>query len=203
MRTSSISWRARCRKATRSLACFSSRWGGLTRTGTEFGIRSSTRTRTMVWECTRCPRLLAPAEAGASAPPLPRAGAASDAGPQSLILNVFRHAPQSRFCGVQIAGGVDGDAFSHGAVRSIRLVGRNEHRHLAVFETPDPDPFEPARVNSFGRLRVGRVDDVVPVDGQPADAAEVVVLSEKLPFLRQDLDAMVVAGGDDQAAPGS
>ena len=35
---------------------------------------------------------------------------------------------------------------------------RNEHRHLAVLEAADPDPPLPARVNPFGRLRVGRVD---------------------------------------------
>ena len=35
-------------------------------------------------------------------------------------------------------------------------------------------PLLPARVHSFGRLGVGRVDHVVLVDRQPADAAEVV-----------------------------
>src|SRR5207249_2407648 len=47
-------------------------------------------------------------------------------------------------------------------------------------------------------LRVGRVNHVVPADGQPADAPELIVFSEKLPLLRQDLDAMVVAVGNNQ-----
>ena len=120
-----------------------------------------------------------------------------------LVLDVFRHAPQLCFRRVDIAGGVDGDAFPHGAIGRIRRhVGRNEHRHFPVFETPDPDPPLPARVNPFGRLRVGRVDDVVPVDGQPAGAAEVVVFTDELPILRQDLNAMVVAIGDNQPALG-
>ncbi len=59
---------------------------------------------------------------------------------------------------------------------------RNEHRHFPVFEAPDPDSPLPARVNLFGRLRVGRVDHVVLVDGQPAGAAEVVVFEDKLPL---------------------
>src|SRR5207247_751390 len=54
---------------------------------------------------------------------------------------------------VMVGGGVDGDAFPHGAVRRIqRHVRRYEHRHLPVFETPDPDPPLPARVDPFGRL---------------------------------------------------
>jgi hypothetical protein len=36
------------------------------------------------------------------------------------------------------------------------------------------------------------------VDGQPADAAEVVVFSDELSILSQNLDAMIVAIGDDQ-----
>jgi hypothetical protein len=56
------------------------------------------------------------------------------------------------FGAVQIASGVEGDAFPHGAVGRIRFVGRNEHRYFAVFETPDPDAPEPAPVNLFSRL---------------------------------------------------
>jgi outer membrane protein assembly factor BamB len=105
-------------------------------------------------------------------------GACSGYSDTLLVLDVLRHAPQCGFRCVQIASGVDGDAFSHGAVGRIRLVGRNEHRHLAVRETPDPDPPEPSRVNLLGRLRVGGVNDIVLVDGQPADAAEVVVFAQ-------------------------
>src|SRR5262245_33329463 len=54
-------------------------------------------------------------------------------------------------------------------------------------------------MNAFGGFRVGRVHDVVLVQSQPAAPAELVVLADELPVLRQDLDAMVVAIGDDQS----
>jgi hypothetical protein len=57
-------------------------------------------------------------------------------------------------------------------------------------------------VHPFGRLGVRRVNNVAPVDGQPAGAAEVVVFADELPRLRQDLNAVVVAIGNDQLALG-
>ena len=51
----------------------------------------------------------------------------------------------------------------------------------------------------FGiRFRVGRINCVVPVYRQPADAAELTPFTEILPLLGQDLNSMVVAVGDDQ-----
>ena len=84
----------------------------------------------------------------------------------ALVSNVLRHAPQLCFRGVDIAGGIEGNAFSHCTIRGIRRhMGWNEYRYLPVLEAPDPDSPQPARVNPFGRLGVGGVDDVVPVDG--------------------------------------
>src|SRR5262245_41884678 len=53
-KTSSTSWRVRYRRAIRSRVCFSSRWVGLIRMETEFGIKkSSTPTHTTVWASIR------------------------------------------------------------------------------------------------------------------------------------------------------
>src|SRR5690348_16719311 len=76
----------------------------------------------------------------------------------------------------------------------------NEDRHLAVFQTANADPPLPSRMDRIGRLRISGVDHIVPVDRQPADAAEAVVLADEAAFSRVDLDAMVVAIGDDQPA---
>jgi hypothetical protein len=48
----------------------------------------------------------------------------------------------------------------------------------------------PARSNSVGGI------DVFPVDRDPTDAAELLVLGDELAVLGQDLDPMVVAVGD-------
>src|SRR5690349_9120310 len=89
-------------------------------------------------------------------------------GGTSLLPHELRHAAQVRFGGIDVARGVDGDAFAHGAVRGIRHhVRRYEHRHLPVFETSNADSALPARVNFFRRLRIGRVNYVILVDGQP------------------------------------
>ena len=103
-----------------------------------------------------------------------------------LVLDVFCHPPQLCFRCVDIAGRVDRDAFPHGAVgRSRRRVGRNEDRHLPVFEASDPDSSLPAGVDLLRGLRVGRIQDVVLVESQPAGAAEVVVFADELPsFVR-------------------
>src|SRR5437773_12120157 len=52
------------------------------------------------------------------------------------------------------------------------------------------------------RFRVRRINCVVPVYRQPAHAAELPPFSEILPLLRQDLNSVVVAVGDDQPSLG-
>src|SRR4030095_2067822 len=52
------------------------------------------------------------------------------------------------------------------------------------------------------RFRVCRINCVVPVYRQPAHAAELPPFSEILPLLRQDLNPVVVAVGDDQPSLG-
>jgi len=55
-------------------------------------------------------------------------------------------------------------------------------------------------VASLARLRVDRIEHVVPIDEQPADAAELLVLREERAFLIEDLDAVIRAVRDEEAA---
>src|SRR5262249_53806890 len=120
----------------------------------------------------------------------------------SLFLDVLCHAPHRGFCGVEIAGCIDGNPFSHGAVGRIGLVRRHEHRHLAVLQAADANAPEPARVHPRRRLGVGHINRVARVDCEPARAAELAIFADILPVLCQDLDAMVVAVRRPPAGPG-
>src|SRR5215813_1811685 len=120
----------------------------------------------------------------------------------SLFLDVLCHAPHRGFCGVEIAGCIDGNPFSHGAVGRIGLVRRHEHRHLAVLQAADANAPKPAWVHSRRRLGVGHINRVARVDCEPARAAELAIFADILPVLGQDLYAMVVAVGDDEPALG-
>ena len=81
-------------------------------------------------------------------------------------------------------------------------MGWNEDPYLAVFEASDPYPLAPTWVRPCGRFRVARMSRVGLVDSQPAQAAELSVFTEILPVFVLDLDAVVVAVGDDQPALG-
>ena len=48
------------------------------------------------------------------------------------------------------------------------------------------------------RFGIGHVDRIVAVDREPARAAELAIFGDELAVLGQDLDAVVVAVGDDQ-----
>ena len=99
---------------------------------------------------------------------------------------------------IDVAVGVGRDAFA-GAVG----VGiRNERRHLAVFRAPDPDPPLEGGIRLLVRLRVGGVEHVVPVDEDSARPAELLPLVQELAVLIEDLNAVVAAVGDEQAAGG-
>src|SRR5262249_44998444 len=115
-----------------------------------------------------------------------------------LILDVFRDTAQCCLGCVDVPCCVNRYAFAHGPLGRIRLVMWNEDRDLAGAEASDADTFQPTWVDPFGRLGVGSVNDIVLVDGEPTDTAEVVVLTDKLSILCQDLDAIVMAIGDDQ-----
>src|SRR5262250_2123872 len=75
---------------------------------------------------------------------------------------------------------------------------RHEYRRLAILQTADANALEPARMHPRRRLGVSHINRVVAVDCQPARAAELPIFSDKLSILRQNLDSMVMAIGDDQ-----
>ena len=115
-----------------------------------------------------------------------------------LVLDVLCYASNRGFCREQIAGIIDRNPLSHCSIGRIGFVRRHEEGHLAVLQAPNADAFEPARMPLWIRFRVRRINDVVPVDRQPAHAAKLAPFTEIFPFLRQDLNPVVVAVGDDQ-----
>src|SRR5438270_4337402 len=84
------------------------------------------------------------------------------------LLHIFVHASHGGLRGEQVAGRVEGDAFAHGAVGGVGLVGRHESRHLAVLEVADADALEPAGMALRSRFGIGDVNVVVGIDGQAA-----------------------------------
>src|SRR5688572_5423693 len=105
--------------------------------------------------------------------------------------------------GVDVASPVDRHAFAHRsdaahARRSLGNVLRHEIPHVAGLGVADAKALPPARVVVLVRLRVDRVQDVVAVDVEPADAAELVPGEEMFSFLVEDLDAAIAAIGDEQ-----
>ena len=73
---------------------------------------------------------------------VPRLRASTARTPPFLVLDVLCHTPHCGFCGVDIAGRINGDPLSHGSIGRIGLVRRHEGRHL----TPSHGmrPFRPS-----------------------------------------------------------
>ena len=115
-----------------------------------------------------------------------------------LILHVFRHAAEIGFGGVDVAGGIDRDAFTHCAFGSIGYMRRNEGRYMAVFQTADADAAQPAGMNARLGFGIGDIDVVVVVDGNSAGTAEFLEFADVISGLGEDLDSMIVPVGDDQ-----
>src|SRR5712691_2576451 len=102
------------------------------------------------------------------------------------------------------------------AVDGTRGVGRNTFRHvgagrdfgdeghhLAVLRAADANALLEAGVDLaavVARLMVGRIDVVALVDVEAARAPELLPLLEEFAILIEDLDAVVGAIGDEQAA---
>src|SRR5262249_49928405 len=119
-----------------------------------------------------------------------------------LILDVLCYASHCGFCCEEIAGTIDGDPLSHGSLGRISLVRRHEDGHLAVLQAPNANALEPAGMPLCIRFRVCSINHVAPVYRQPAHPAEFPPFTEIPPFLRQDLNSVVVAVGDDQPSLG-
>jgi len=135
---------------------------------------------------------------------------------------VFLHGAGTDLGAVDVAGRVHGDAFSRqrarGPGRSIGLLhhrlavdhreglayaGRigNERRDVAVARAADPDAAHPRPVRRVdrARLRISAVDDVVFVDRDAAQPAELVPRVERLVGLGiENLDAVVRTVGHEE-----
>src|SRR5262245_53791256 len=119
-----------------------------------------------------------------------------------LILDVLCYASHCGFCCEEIAGTIDGDPLSHGSLGRISLVRRHEDGHLAVLQAPNANALEPAWMPLWIRFRVCSINHVASVYRQPAHPAEFAPCTEIPPFLRQDLNSVVVPVGDDQPSLG-
>src|SRR4030095_6342094 len=82
------------------------------------------------------------------------------------------------------------------------LWGWDEDCYLAVLQAPNANALEPPWMPLWIRFRVCRINCVVPVYREPAHAAELAPFGEILSLLRQDLNSVVVAVGDDQPSLG-
>ena len=69
----------------------------------------------------------------------------------ALFLDVFGHASNCCFSGVDVASGINSDPFTHRAVGTVGLVGRNEYRDFPVFDDDAFARFEAATAAYTGR----------------------------------------------------
>src|SRR6478672_9672151 len=97
---------------------------------------------------------------------------------RSSFPDVLVNAANSGFGREHVACCVDRNALAHRAIRSLGLVWRHEHRHLAVLDAADAYALEPAGVTLRCRLRIGCIDQIVRVDRDAAHAAELAILAE-------------------------
>src|SRR5215471_19657010 len=97
---------------------------------------------------------------------------------------------------VDVAFGIGRDAFRH----LLRARVADEGGHLAVLDAADADALPEGLVELFARLRVGDIDHVILVDEHAARAAELLPLGDELAVLVEDLQAVVLAVGDEESA---
>src|SRR5258705_3700170 len=103
---------------------------------------------------------------------------------------------------IDVTLGVRRDAFRHVGPR--RDLG-DEGRDLAVLHAADPDSLLEGRIDLsvvVAGLMVGRIENVVPVDIEPARATELLPFREELSVLIEYLNAAVAAVADEQTPGG-
>src|SRR6185503_8986711 len=71
----------------------------------------------------------------------------------------------------------------------------NEDGDLPILQAADADASLPAWMHALGGFGVRGVNHIARVDGQPARAPKLGIRGDELPFLGQNLDAMVVPIG--------
>ena len=88
---------------------------------------------------------------------------------------------------VHVAVRVDGDALAGHALRAtLGGMRRDEGRYQVFGRVTDADSRQPAGVPGLVRLRIDRVQVVIAVDEEPADAAELLVRVDVLTALIED-----------------
>src|SRR5579883_1241014 len=134
----------------------------------------------------------------------------------SLLLDVLLHVSRAHFRAVHIPLRVRRDAFRIARNRprlvenAVRRPIRDKRNHRPVLRAADAESAIVARVETVSslfsfrshrlRFRIGRVQIVFFVDEDPAWAAELFPLGEKLPVLIENLDAIVAPVGDEKAS---
>src|ERR1700676_36757 len=122
----------------------------------------------------------------------------------SLLFDVLLQILGSNLGSVDDASGIDGHALGGACAGGILHRIGNERLHGAVEGASDADAPLPCGVieSDRARLRIGDVKHIVLIDEDSAGPAELPPFRDEFALLIEDLDAIVAAVGDEQAAFG-
>src|SRR5262245_33181145 len=122
--------------------------------------------------------------------------------PSASLLHIFHQPFRADLGAEDVAVAVGGNAFRGAGAGDLLDRVRNQRGHFAGARVADADTAFPARIAVAHRLRfrVGDIDRVVAVDEDAARTAELLPLGDEFAFLVEDLDAVVVAVADEEAA---
>src|SRR5262245_40923889 len=122
--------------------------------------------------------------------------------PCVLSLDVPLQRARPDFGSVDVAAHVDGDAFGGARAHGVLDRIRNKGDHFAVVHAADSDA--PLPVGAIARhaagFRVGDVEHVRLVDVDAARPAELAPFRDEVALLIEDLNAVVAAIPDEEAA---
>src|SRR5262245_43226412 len=116
-----------------------------------------------------------------------------------LPLHVFGQSSYCNLRAIHVTGGIHSHAFSCSSLGTCRLMTGNKEADFAVLRASNPHAFLPTRMAGGAGFRVDRIQRVVFVDVNPADAAELLPLRQKFSILVEDLEAHIPAIGNKQA----
>src|SRR5690606_14170029 len=121
-----------------------------------------------------------------------------------LFPRIFPDGLRADLGAVDVPGGIHGNAFCRAGpgIILVRLGIRNERVHKSVDGAADPDAAFPSLIPARVGFGIGRVEDVVGVDEEPAGTAELRPGCKMLAFLVEDLDAAVATIANEQSPRG-